>query len=77
MEKIQPHGATEDAVAKETKRKGCREAGRREACDETLNWFKGTADVYPKSPTQSHRMNSEIPYLLWRWPQGNSILDFL
>ena len=30
MEKIQPQGATEDAVAKETKRKGCREAGRRE-----------------------------------------------
>lgn len=59
MEKIQPQGATEDAVAKETKRKGCREAGRREACDETLNWFKGTADAYPKSPAQSHRMNSE------------------
>ena len=46
-------------------------------CAETLNWLKGTADAYPKSPTQSHRTNSEILYLLWRWPQGNSILDFL
>ena len=39
-------------------------------CHETLNWFKGTADAYPKPPTQSHRMNSEIPYLLWCWPQA-------
>lgn len=59
----------------ETKRKGCREAGRREACAEALNWLKRTWMPILNFPLSLTGW-TQIPYLLWCWPQNVSWIFF-